>query len=87
MQGKIKKWFKDREYGFIENGSSPDIIVRKESLVKKHPIKPGSLVSFEVTIENNKLLAKKVSLVHHNNQTKKKHTHSNNNPGFIGVMS
>ena len=61
MQTQVKKWFQDKEYGFLENGSGPDIMVRKTELIKCSYLKVSSIVEFECHIEDQGLIAKKVS--------------------------
>ena len=63
MQTQVKKWFQDKEYGFLENGTGADIMVRKTELIKCSYLKVSSIVEFECHIEDQRLIAKKVSLV------------------------
>jgi len=63
LQTQVKKWFQDKEYGFLENGAGPDILVRKTGLIKCSYLKVGSIVEFECHIEDQRLIAKKVSLL------------------------
>ena len=47
MQAVVKKWLKDKEYGFLDNGSGPDIMIRKSDLVRCQYLKAGTTVEFE----------------------------------------
>ncbi|MBF0264181.1 MAG: cold shock domain-containing protein [Gammaproteobacteria bacterium] len=85
MQTQVKKWFKDKEYGFLENGSGPDIMVRKSELIKCSYLKVRSMVEFECHIDKQGLIAKKVKLM------PKKRNEQNHQPGSknypFGVMT
>ena len=65
LQSVVKKWFKDKNFGFIENGSGPDIYVNSKSLQNCKYLKVGASVEFTVHIEQNKLVAKQVRLQRH----------------------
>ena len=60
MQTVVKKWFQDKGYGFLENGTGPDIMVRKNELIKCSFLKVGSIVEFECHSDDRGLIAKKV---------------------------
>ncbi|PCK08119.1 MAG: hypothetical protein COA42_10750 [Alteromonadaceae bacterium] len=62
MQTVVKKWFRDKGYGFLDNGDGSDIIVRKDDLVGCHFLKVGVTVSFECFCDKHGLAAKKVKL-------------------------
>ncbi len=62
MQAVVKKWFREKGHGFLDNGSGPDIMVRKTDLVNCQYLKVGSSVEFECHSENRGLIAKKVRL-------------------------
>ena len=64
MQTIVKKWFRDKESGLLDNGSGTDINVRKDDLIDCHFLKVGSIVEFECHIGKQGLIAKKVSLSH-----------------------
>ena len=87
MQTVVKKWFSEKEYGYLDNGSGPDIMVRKADLIKCQYLKIGATVEFECHPNENGLVAKKVSLSSqnkqksHNNGGKKAKTH------YFGVMT
>jgi cold shock CspA family protein len=92
LQTKVKKWFKDKNFGFLENGHGPDIMVRQADLIKCQYLKVGAIVEFECHPDKKGLIAKKVKL---SNQTKngvqQKGGHRNNNANtrepYIGVMT
>ncbi len=68
MQTVVKKWFRDKEYGFLENGSGPDIMVRKADLLNCQFLRIGVTVEFECHVDKSKLVAKNVKLSHQKNQ-------------------
>jgi len=58
----VKKWFRDKNFGYIENGGGPDILVRKADLLNCSFLKVGVNVEFECHPEKQGLIAKKVKL-------------------------
>lgn len=66
MKTVVKKWFREKESGFLDNGGGPDIMVRKADLVKCHFLKVGATVEFECHPGKHGLIAKKVKLAHKN---------------------
>lgn len=62
MQTVVKKWFRDKDSGFLDNGGGSDILVRKEDLVGCQFLKVGAIVEFECHLGKQGLIAKKVSL-------------------------
>ena len=85
MQTLVKKWFQDKGYGFLENGTGPDIMVRKTELINCPYLKVGSLVEFECHTDKQGLIAKKVSLSRKKNIIQNKHRGSRTHP--FGVMT
>jgi cold shock protein len=87
LQTVVKKWFRDKDYGFLENGGGPDIKVRKANLVNCKFLKVGATVEFECHADNQGLIAKKVKLLGQNKNKQSK----NRNPGGkkfpYGVMT
>ncbi len=87
MQTVVKKWFREKDYGFLDNGHGPDIKVDKADLVNCQFLKIGATVEFECHMDNQGLMAKRVKLV---NQKKFKNPR-NRNPGGkkspFGVMT
>ena len=87
MKTVVKEWLRDKECGYLDNGSGPKIAVRKADLIKCQYLKKGMTVEFECHIEKNGLIAKKVSI---SDQSKSK---SNNNKSknikshYFGVMT
>lgn len=62
MQTVVKKWFRDKDSGFLDNGAGPDIMVLKADLVKCQFLKVGETVEFECHADKQGLIAKKVTL-------------------------
>ena len=88
MQAVVKKWLRDKEYGFLNNGSGPDIMVRKSDLIRCQYLKAGTTVEFECHPDKEGLIAKKVSLVRQKTgQGSNSNRNKNNRTPFIGVMS
>ncbi len=85
MQTLVKKWFQDKGYGFLENGTGPDIMVRKTELINCSYLKVGSIVEFECHTDDRGLIAKKVSLSRNKNKIQNKHRGSRTHP--FGVMT
>jgi len=85
MNTVVKKWLKDKEFGYLENGSGPDILVRKADLIKCQYLKVGVNVEFECHIDKKGLVARKVRLIH-KTQTNRTKTGVNKMP-HIGVMT
>ena len=75
MQTIVKKWFRDKDSGFLDNGSGPDIMVRKADLVNCQFLKVGATVEFECHPAKQGLVAKNVKLSHQ----KKSGTQQNGN--------
>lgn len=64
MQTVVKKWFREKDFGFLDNGNGPGIIVRKSDLIGCQFLKSGATVEFECHPDKQGLIAKKVQLVH-----------------------
>ena len=64
MQTVVKKWFRDKDSGFLDNGGGPDIMVRKADLVNCQYLKVGATVEFECHTDKQGLIAKNVKLSH-----------------------
>ncbi len=84
MQTVVKKWFKDKESGFLDNGSGADIMVRKADLVNCQFLKVGATVEFECHTDKRGLVAKKVKLSKPN---RTQHESRANKPFRPGVMT
>jgi len=89
LQAVVKKWLKDKEYGFLDNGSGPDILIRKADLVRCQYLKAGTTVEFECHPAKEGLMAKKVTLVRENKGGRGSGGNRNKSGGtkFIGVMT
>ena len=88
MQAIVKNWFRDKEYGFLDNGSGPDIMVLKSELIGCHYLKVGASVEFECHIDMSNLYAKKVKLLMKKNtkhQNKSRNGNLKRSP--FGVMT
>ncbi len=84
MQTVVKKWFRDKASGFLDNGAGPDIMVRKADLVNCAFLKVGATVEFECHPDTRGLIAKKVKL------SNRKHSQQgvrNEKPYRPGVMT
>lgn len=84
MQTVVKKWFRDKESGYLENGDGPDIMVCKADLLNCAFLKVGATVEFECHPGKRGLTAKKVKL------SSQKHSHQANRekkPYRPGVMT
>jgi len=63
MRTLVKSWFRDKEYGFLDNGDGPDILILKSDLIGCHYLKVGAKVEFECHMDMGNLRAKNVKLV------------------------
>ena len=87
MQTIVKKWFRDKDFGFLDNGGGPDIMVRKADLVNCKFLKVGVTVEFECHPDKQGLIAKKVKLSHQQ-QLKNRHNGNQGTKEFRpGVMT
>jgi len=84
LQTVVKKWFRDKESGFLDNGNGPDIMVRKADLVNCSYLKVGATVEFECYSEKRGLVAKKVKL---SNVKRSQQGGWDNKPYRPGVMT
>ena len=66
MQTVVKKWFRDKDSGFLDNGGGPDIMVRKADLINCQFLKVGANVEFECHPGKQGLVARKVKLLPQN---------------------
>jgi len=89
LQAVVKKWLKDKECGFLDNGSGPDIMIRKSDLVRYQYLKAGTTVEFECHSVKEGLIAKKVRLIRQKSEGQGSNGRRNKSDGskFIGVMS
>lgn len=88
MQTLVKSWFRDKEYGFLDNGDGPDILILKSELIGCHYLKVGAKVEFECHMDIKNLRAKKVKLVRQKIEYGKKNTQNRKiNRSPFGVMT
>ena len=66
LQTTVKKWFRDKDSGFLDNGNAQDIMVTKADLVNCEYLKVGVMVEFECHSDKRGLIAKKVKLLPQN---------------------
>ena len=84
METTVKKWFKQHEYGFLDNGQGPDILVRREALKNCQYLKIGAKVEFECHQEAKGLVALNVRLMRERNDNRLVRTP---NKAWRGVMT
>jgi len=87
LQTVVKKWFREKDYGFLDNGSGPDIKVSKADLVNCQYLKTDSSVEFECHIDNRGLIAKKVKLMRQRNDKPRSNVNRNAKKNPFGVMT
>lgn len=87
MQTIVKKWFREKDYGFLDNGTGPDIKVSKADLVNCQYLKVGVAVDFECHANKQGLIAKKVSLARTGNLKSRHQEKQNPKPFRFGVMT
>jgi cold shock CspA family protein len=66
LQTIVKKWYRDKNSGFLDNEGGPDIMVTKADLVNCEFLKVGVTVEFECYSDKQGLTAKKVKLLQQN---------------------
>ena len=87
MQTVVKKWFRDKDSGFLDNGGGPDIMVRKADLVNCQFLKVGATVEFECHPDKRGLIARKVKLSHQKNSNNSRNGNRNPKEFRPGVMT
>ena len=87
LQTVVKKWFRDKDTGFLENGGGPDIMVNKEDLVNCEYLKTGAIVEFECHSHKRGLIAKKVKLIQQRKLSGPHKGKRNTKPFRPGVMT
>ncbi len=87
MYTAVKKWFRDKDSGFLDNGSGPDILVRKADLIGCQFLKIGANVEFECHQDKKGLIAKKVKLASQKNLKGKKNSITSAKEFRFGVMT
>ena len=88
LQTTVKKWFRDKNFGFLDNENGPDIMVTKSDLVNCEFLKVGVTVEFECHPDKRGLIAKKVKLIHQNKSNGQNNRGRGNSKEFRpGVMT
>lgn len=87
LQTVVKKWYRDKATGLLDNRGGPDIVVRKSDLVDCQFLKVGATVEFECHLENRDLVAKKVRLLHQKNSNDQDKGHRSTKEFRFGVMT
>ena len=88
LQTTVKKWFRDKNSGFLDNGNAPDIKVDKADLVNCDYLKVGVTVEFECHSDKRGLIAKKVKLLQQNKSNGQNNRGKHNPKEFRpGVMT
>jgi len=87
LQTLVKKWFRDKASGFLENGNGPNIIVRKVDLINCQFLKVGATVQFECHLDKQGLIAKKVKLLGQTKSNKPKNKKRDVKKFPFGVMT
>lgn len=89
MQTLVKKWFRDKDFGFLENQGGPDIKVSKTDLVNCKFLKIGATVEFECHVDNQRqgLIAKRVKLLSQNKMNNPQNRNSGGKKFPFGVMT
>jgi len=87
MQTRVKKWFRDKDTGFLDNGGGPDILVSKADLLNCQFLKVGAVVEFECHSEKLGLTARKVKLTKQSNPGGPHNGSRNSKPFRFGVMT
>lgn len=62
METVVKKWFRNKGSGLLDNGGGLDILVCKADLIGCQFLKVGATVEFECHLNKDGLIAKKVKL-------------------------
>ena len=88
LKTTVKKWSRDKNTGFLDNGNGPDIMVSKTDLVNCDYLKVGVSVEFECHPDKRGLIAKKVKLMQQNKSNSKNNKGKFNTKEFRpGVMT
>ena len=88
LQTIVKKWYRDKDSGFLDNGNGPDIMVSRADLVNCEFLQVGVTVEFECHTDKRGLIAKKVKLLHENKSSGKSNKGKRSTKEFRpGVMT
>lgn len=86
MQTVVKKWFRDKDTGFLDNGGGADIMVSKSDLTNCQFLKVGANVEFECHTGPQGLVARKVKLLPQS-KSGGQNNKRNEKPFRFGVMT
>jgi cold shock CspA family protein len=82
----LVKWFNvGKGYGFLENGTGPDIYVNAKSLRGTDKVNTGDMVEFECHVFEGKLVARHVRQVRREGNSPSQGTQSYNSAGANNV--
>ena len=87
LETVVKKWFRNKEYGFLDNGGGSDILVCKADLIGCQFLKVGVSVEFECHQDKDGLIAKKVKLLKRKKMENKNSTNRGTKEFRFGVMT
>jgi cold shock CspA family protein len=87
LQTIVKKWFRGKGSGFLDNGNGPGILVRKADLVNCQFLKVGATVEFECHTDNQGLIAKNVMLSRQKKENKQNNKKQSAKEFPFGVMT
>jgi cold shock CspA family protein len=87
LQSVVKKWFRDKNTGFLDNGRGPAILVRKADLVDCQFLKVGTTVEFECHPDKQGLIARKVKISRQNTLNGPKNGNQKKKEFRFGVMT
>jgi cold shock CspA family protein len=87
LQTVVKKWFRDKDSGFLDNGSGPGIMVHKADLIGCQFLKVGATVEFECHPDKQGLIAKKVKLSSQKKSNGQNNGNRSNKEFRFGVMT
>ena len=88
LQTIVKKWYRDKDSGFLDNGNGPDIMVTRADLVNCEFLKVGVTVEFECHADKRGLIARKVKLLQQSKSSRKNNKGKRNTKEFRpGVMT
>jgi cold shock CspA family protein len=87
LQTIVRKWFRDKDTGLLDNGGGPDIMVRKADLVDCQFLKVGVTVEFECHQDKQGLIARKVRLSKQNKSKNQNDANKSKKVFRFGVMT
>jgi cold shock CspA family protein len=87
LQTIVKKWYRDKDSGFLDNGNGPDIMVTRADLVNCEFLRVGVTVEFECHSDKRGLIAKKVKLLQQKKVSGQHNGKRSTKPFRPGVMT